>query len=711
MMLGAIWCVALMAADPLSVTAPPCPIDFDTEIIPVLTKAGCNAGACHGAAAGRGGLHLSLWGADAAADYEALVHAFEGRRVNTLRPAASLMIAKPTGYLDHGGGQVLDEDSPGAQRLLDWIRSGAPPGGSRKLERLEISPLSHVSPSLSAEVQLRAVATFDDGRREDVTQWTVFTPSDPSAVQVDAERGVARILRRGQQVLIARFLERVVALQWMVPLSDQPVDHSRLPRRNFIDEQILATLATLNLSVSPPADDAAFLRRVSLDLTGRLPAPQTVDAFLRDPSENKREALVDSLLADEALVDYWTLFLARLLRVHSLPNEQEGMQAYVQWLREQVAEQTPLDKLARDLLTATGDSHAVGPANFGRMVPDARAQAELVGQFFLGMRMGCANCHNHPLDRWTQDDYHGLAAVFARLDRGRHVRLLARGAVTNLRTNEPAVPRIPGERYLPEGGDPRQAVADWLTSGDNLYFARAMVNRLWRAMFGRGLVEPADDLRQTNPPTHPELLDRLAQDFVQSGFSLRHTLRQIATSSTYARSDRTLSGNATDDRFYSHALPRPLAPEVLVDAIADVTGVAETFAGQPHGTRAVQIVDPLAPAPALDILGRCTRITGCEESGADGGGLPAQLHLVNGELINRKLADSSGRLQQRIGEGQANEQIVDEFYVRAFSRHASAAELARWGERLATDDPHERQRRLEDFVWSLLTSRQFRENY
>jgi hypothetical protein len=283
--------------------------------------------------------------------------------------------------------------------------------------------------------------------------------------------------------------------------------------------------------------------------------------------------------------------------------------------------------------------------------------------------------------------------------------------VTNLRTGEPAVPRIPGERNLPESGDPSAAVAQWLTSGENLYFARATVNRLWRAMFGRGLVEPTDDLRQTNPPSHPELLDRLAADFVQSGYNIRHTLRHIALSTTYGRSDRTLPENAADDRFYSHFLQRPLAPEVLVDSIADVTGVPETFDGQPLGTRAVQIIDPLAPAPALDILGRCTRIAGCDEGGAGGGGLPAELHFVNGALINRKLTDESGRLARLIREGKTNEQIVDEFFVRALSRHATAAELSRWQVRLDTDDRHQRRLRLEDFVWSLLNSRLFRENH
>lgn len=700
----ALLCLALLAAEPEH------SVDFDTEIIPVLTKAGCNAGACHGAAAGRGGFQLSLLGGDAAADYEAIVQALEGRRINHARPERSLILAKPTGQLDHGGDLALEDDSPGAQRLLAWIRSGAPRGVQRRLTSLEVAPRRHISTELPASVPLRITARFDAGPPEDVTAWTVFTSSDPGAVEVDRQL-VARVKRRGQHVVIARFLDRVVPIQISVPLSDQAVDLSAEPRANFIDDEVLRVLSDLRLPVSPPASDAPWLRRVSLDLTGRLPEPALVDAFLADESADKRSRLVETLLASDAFADYWTLRFSRLLRMHSLPNEKEGVQTYAGWLRREIQRGTGLDEMARQLLTATGDSHVVGPANFGRMVGDARDHAELVGSFFLGMRLGCANCHNHPLDRWTQDDYHGLAAVFARLDRGREVRVTSRGAVTNLRTNEPAVPRIPGVRYLSADADHRQDVSQWLTSADNRYFARATVNRLWRAMFGRGLVEPTDDLRETNPATHPELLDHLADDFAEHGYSIRHTLRQIALSHTYGRSDAPVAGNAADDRFYSHAYPRSLLPEVLADAIADVTGVVNEFAGQPAGTRAVALVDPLTPAPSLDILGRCNRANGCDENASSGGGLPAQLHLLNGELINRKLTDDEGRLQRLIAAGKTDEEIVDEWYLRGLGRHPSAVELKRWCDRLKTGDAHQRKQRLEDFAWSLLNSRQFMENH
>lgn len=704
-MTSAAWlCLALLAAEPQR------PVHFDTEIIPVLTKAGCNAGACHGAAAGRGGFHLSLLGGDAASDYEAIVQALEGRRVNLAHPESSLLLKKSTGEIDHGGDAALEGDGPGAARLLTWIRTGAPRGSPRRLTSLEVTPRRMICRDEPTRVPLKVTARFDDGPPEDVTGWTTFTSSDPAAVHIADDRTV-EVSRHGQHDVVARFLDRVVTIQFSVPFSETDVDLSKEKRAGFIDDEVLKVLSDLRLPVSPPASEATWLRRVTLDLTGRLPEPSTLDSFLNDNSPEKRERIVDLLLSSDAFADYWTLRFAKLLRLHSLPNDQDGVKAYAGWLHRELASGTPLKAMAHDLLTATGDSHVIGPANFGRMVTDARGHAELVGQFFMGVRLGCANCHNHPLDQWTQDDYHGLAAVFARLDRGQDVKVTSRGAVTNLRTNEPAIPRIPGVRDLSADDDHREDYARWLTSNDNRYFARATVNRLWRAMFGRGLVEPTDDLRTTNPATHPELLDRLAEDFVQHDYSIRHTLKLIALSTTYSRSDDALGGNDVDDRFYSHSYRRALEPEILADAISDVTGVADEFAGRPAGTRAVAIVDPLAPAASLNVLGRCSRADGCEETSSDGGGLPAQLHLLNGDLINRKLTDDQGRLHRLIAAGRSDEDIVSELYVRALARRPTTGELTTWRRRLATEDAGERTRRLEDFVWSLLNSRDFRENH
>lgn len=700
----------LFATDPTRAADSNEPIDFKTQIVPVLTRSGCNAGSCHGAAAGRGGFHLSLLGADPAADHEAIVQALEGRRVNLARPELSLLLTKPTGILPHGGGLVLDPDGNGAKLIESWILAGASPGAGRQLTELEVTPRRHYCETIPATVPIRIKARFDQGEFIDVTEWAVFTSADPGAVTINPQTAVAEVRRRGQHVIIARFLNRVSPIQIIVPLNDSEIDLSHESRENLIDDEILRTLSVLRLPVSPEASETAYLRRVRLDLTGRLPSTDEIAAYLADSSNDKRTRLVDRLLASPEFTDYWTLFFARLLRMHSLPHEMEGVTAYSSWLRDAIDQGTPLDAMARELITATGDSHQVGAANFGRMVGDARGHAELVGQFFLGTRLGCANCHDHPLDRWTQDDYHGLAAIFARLERGRQVELSARGAVTNLRTGEPALPRIPGERYLSPEGDHRAEFANWATSSEHKYFAKVTVNRLWRAMFGRGFVEPTDDLRDTNPPTHPELLERLAKDFADHRYDLRQTLRLMALSQTYARSSTSLNNNAVDDRFYSHAYRRPLSPEVLADAIDDVTGVASDYANQPPGTRAICLIDPLIPAPALDILGRCSRIGGCEAPD-NPRGLATQLHLLNGDLINQKLVARQSRLQALIAAGSSDVDIVQEFYQRAFGRSPSRDELDRWCQRLAEGPDQERPERLEDFVWSLLNSRQFVENY
>lgn len=701
---AAAWlCAVLLAVAPTEVP------DFRTQIVPVLTKAGCNSGACHGAAAGRGGFHLSLFGSDPDADYDAIVHAFEGRRVNLTRPEASLVLRKPTGDLEHGGEQVLDPAGAGAARLLAWITAGVPRGDDRRLARLKIQPARIAVERTDAAVPIQVIAHYRDGTQEDVTLWTSFASSDPSAVVID-DTGVAQVRKRGQHVVTARFLDRIVPMEVVVPFSDAALDLSQEPRANWIDQRILEKLESLRIPASPAASDTAWLRRVSLDLTGRLPTPEEAARFLERDAETRREAWIDGLLQSEAFTDYWTWKFARLLRMHSLPHETEAFDAYHRWLREQLAHDVGFDSLARQLLTSTGDSHRLGPANFGRMVGDPRAEAELIGEVFLGVRLGCANCHNHPLDRWTQDDFHGLAAIFSRLDRSRHVQLLSRGEVTNVRTGQPATPRIPGERDLAQKGDHRHEVAEWVLDDTHHYFARATVNRLWSALFGRGLIEPTDDLRETQLATHPELLEQLTEEFVSHGYSIRHVLRLMASSHAYARSDEVLPGNANDDCFYSRYYRRPLSPEVLVDAIVAVTDVPESY--ENHQTHlAVRVIDPVRPAPSLDLLGRCQHVMGCDLDGNDSQGLAAQLYLLNGDLINRKLRDPSGRFQRMLEQHASTEAVIEEFCARAWLRRPSQDELTRWKQRLATDFEPSQRLALEDFVWSLLNSREFRENH
>ena len=687
-------------------------VDFDNEIMPVITKAGCNTGACHGAAIGRGGFKLSLYGGDPESDYRSIVLDLEGRRVNLARPDESLIVLKPTESIEHEGGYRLEDDGAGAELLLKWIQQGTPRFQKRRLTRFNVSPKSHVADRIDATLQLKGTAQFADGSHIDVTQWTVFTPEDPTTVEVDPETATAKILRRGRHIVVARYLDQVVPIEIIVPLSESTVDLSDEPRRNFIDESVLELLSTLRLPVSPEADDATFLRRVTFDLTGRLPSIELQDDFLSNESRQKRGELIDQLLTSEEFNEYWTWQLAKLLRIHSQPGDAQGARTYHEWLRKQIADGVPYDQFAREILMATGDTHQVGPANFYRTVGGAREQAEFASELFMGNRLRCANCHNHPFDRWTQDDYHGLAAIFAKLTRGRVIELTSRGKVTHPRTEEPAIPRIPGSEYLESHGDGREAFAIWLTDRQNPYFAKAFVNRLWKAMMGRGLVEPTDDLRATNPATHPALLDQLAEDFTEHNYDLRHTLRRIARSATYGRSARALPETIADDRYYSHALTRPLQPEVLADAISDITGIADQYGDQPLGTRAVALFDSNASSESLDILGRCSRAESCETGEEATGGLTRKLHLFNGPLINRRISDPHGRLAKLIAAGQTPDAIVDEFYRRALCRHPLRREKEYWSKHLAVaNDPEPQQEVLEDFVWSLLTCREFVTNH
>ncbi|MHC4830016.1 MAG: DUF1553 domain-containing protein [Planctomycetota bacterium] len=695
------------------------PVDFVNDLIPVFTRSGCNAGGCHGAAIGRGGFKLSLLGGTPRRDYESIVHELSGRRVNLARPEESLVYLKPTANLRHGGKLVLDQDGAGAELLLRWIEEGARFTQRRALARVEVTPRSHAAEQPGATVPLRATAHYADGTRRDVTRWTVFEAEDPSAVQLDADRSTARVLRRGRHVVIARYLGKVVPMELVVPLKTAEVDLSDEPRHNFIDEEVLATLARLRVPVSEAAGDAAFLRRLTLDLTGRLPSARRVRTFSKERDENKRARLVDELLGSEGFVEHFTLQLGRLLRLRSqiekntLTIRPGAVRRYHNWIKDQVRKGIGYDRFARALLEADGDSREVGPANFYRTAEDPLLQAEFVTELFMGSRMRCANCHNHPLDKWTQDDYHGLVAIFAKISRAEVVEVDPIGKALHPVTGRPASLRIPGVRDLPaDVQDGRKALADWLTDKDNPYFAKAIVNRLWRSMMGRGLVSPVDDFRDTNPATHPALLERLAADFVAHGFDVRHTLRRIAMSAAYARSADARRDNAADDRYYSHALRRRLSPEVLADAISDVLGVADVYGAEPEGTRAVNLPDASIGSPALDVLGRCGRKASCESAGASTGELPRKLHLFNGALLNRRLGVKGSRLDRMIRAGIAPGAIVTEFYVTALGRLPTSEEAEFWRRQgLGGGAAEPRRELLEDFVWSLLTCNEFQTNH
>ena len=684
-------------------------VDFVNDVMPVLTKVGCNTGACHGSAAGRGNFKLSLYGGNPQADYEAIVREISGRRINLQKPEESLIILKPTFAIDHGGKFLLDDDDDGTQLLLRWIQEGAEKVTHRELERVEFTPRTYFIEKTDVDVQLRAEAFYADGSSQDVTPWTVFSAEDSSAVRIDKDSAVATPLRGGRHIITARYLDSVAPIEIVIPLSDKPVDLASQPRGNFIDDEVLSRLATLRLPVSPQADDSTFIRRVSLDLTGRLPEADKVMAYLANQDQNKNGELIDELVQTDAFNEYWSYKLAKWLRMGKDPNDENGIATYRLWLSNQIEKGVGYNEIARTLILATGDTHNIGPANFYRTVDGPREQAEFVSELFMGSRLRCANCHNHPLDKWTQDDYHGLASIFSKIENAQIVRVRASGEVIHPRTREPAVARIPGEYYLKDKTqDGREDLAEWLTAEDNPYFAKAIVNRLWSSLMGRGLVEPVDDMRDTNPATHPKLLNRLAEDFAASGYRLRPMLKRIATSATYARSSNTVPGNAEDDRYYSHALRRPLEAEVLADGISYVLNVPAQYGGKAPGQRAVTLVDLYTPSRTLDILGRCGREESCESETSISGGLTRNLHLLNGELINARISREEGRLARFFDADTAPMDIIDELYLVALSRKPVGATRRFWREQLANVESVEQQQGLlEDFLWSLLASSKF----
>jgi len=703
-MMFAVWLLtSMLVADPNTL------VDFDSEIVPILTHAGCNAGACHGAAAGRGGFHLSLFGSDPQVDYASIVPFAEGRRVNLVDVSKSLILAKPLGMLDHGGDVVLEENSSSVSVLRRWLEQGAMRGPQRQLTELRIEPAEATFSTPGQTMPLHAIATFSDGGETDVTAWAIVHSDDPASVEILQEPLRVRCLRPGQHTILARFWNRIVPVSIVLPYDNRlPIERKLETPNSFVDSQINIQLGKLNLSPNETADDATFLRRLRLDLTGRLPAPKELLEFQSTTSLNKRERMIDDLLLSKEFSSFWALRLARWFQLRGSPQEPQAAIAYSNWIQQSLESRTPYNDMVRELLTATGDSHLVGAANFTRTVADARQHAELVGSVLMGSRIQCANCHNHPFARWTQDDYHGLAAIFARFDRGRMVSLKTQGAVTNLRTGESAVPRIPGVRFLDESEAALEGFTNWILDADNPQFAKATVNRLWDAMMGRGLVAGVDDFRETNPPSHSQLLDALAVDFVANGYDIRRTIRWIARSDAYSRRPNRTSAKNEFEAWYVASLPKPLYPEVLLDAIDDVLELTSLEKGESR-ERAITWLDPTHPSPDLDALGRCSRIEVCQ-SQSQHQGLAAKLQAINGELLNRRIADKNGRLQCYLRDGMAARNIIEDFFLRALSKKPNEEQIVMWLMELIALAEEEQKRWLQDYVWAIVSSEDFSTN-
>lgn len=700
------------------------PWDFSEDVVPVLTRAGCNTGGCHGKAEGQNGFALSLFGYDPEGDHRAISRDGAGRRLNLMAPADSLLLRKATGVVPHAGGRRFTTDSSEYRTLLAWIASGATArrgethGGLTSV-RIEPGDIRLDEPG---PIQLRVVATYADGHERDVTRLASFRANDDSAASIDGQ-GSARLLRAAETDLVVRYQSRVVSVRLGTIINpDLSFDFASLPRRNLIDDELFRRLEALRVPPSPPAPDAVFLRRVTLDLTGQQPRPHEVREFLKDDRPDKRSRKVEELLDSQDFILFWNIKLGDLLGITSA-RFGNGAGYYQDWAKEQLSRKAPWDEVVRTLLTAVGDPmvRGGGPANYALDGPDPKVKAEQTAQRFLGLRLRCAQCHDHPFDVWTQDDYFGLAAIFAKAGTAGGatpgmparpvVKIDPKGQVEHLRTRQPALPRLIDGTPVVVGpaDDPRKVLADWMTRPDNPYFARATANWVWAQFFGRGLAEPADDLNRANPPVHPELLDALARRFVESKFDLRDLIRTVATSEAYGLSSATIPGNERDNRLFSHHIPRPLTAHQMADALAQATDVINRFANRPSGTRAIDVWDPTSTSAILDTFGRCDRTLGCAPVANPPLSVRQMLLLIGGDVIESKVVSLNGYLANLLELDPGPDEIVENLYFRAVCRPPTEEELAFGVEQLESADSL--QEAAEDLFWALLNSREFAFNH
>ena len=725
---------AVVAAGSPSVSVAGDVPSFATDVMPLLTKAGCNQGACHGKGTGQNGFRLSLRGFAPDQDYKWITREFAGRRLDRTKPEESLLLRKATGQTPHEGGRLFSATSREYRLILDWLKAGYPgvDKNEPKVSKLELTPAAQVLKPGEA-VQLVATATFTDGTTRDVTWLTKFDSNDPAYLEVTPS-GKAKAVRNGASAVRAMYLTEVAVTVFAMPF-DRPVDDKRFTAaNNFVDTHVFAKLKELRIEPSDLCTDAEFIRRLFLDACGILPTASEVNAFVADTNAKKREKLIDAVLARSEFNDYWALQLGDLLqnrkeRDHDVRGT-KGVRQFHDWLRKQVAANRPWDDIARDILTATGsnaDNPAVGYyiVTVGEQRHGENSEApESIAQAFLGTRIGCAKCHNHPLERYTQDDFYHFAAFFSRVKLDRKE---AKAGPTMLRVSHPdqnqnktpvgvSQPRTgvfmkpqPLDRTagkVEPGDDPRAALAKWITDPSNEYFAGAMVNRVWKHYMNVGLVEPVDDLRATNPPTNPALWGAMKKEFVEKKFDLRALMRAVLNSRAYQLSSSTRTGNETDARLYSHYYARRLPAEVLLDAICDATGVPEKFDGYPVGVRAVQVPDPGSVSYFLRAFGRSDRVTACACERVGDVTLPSVLHLIGGDTVTNKLSSSSGWLAKRLKDEKDDAKLTDELFLRVYSRKPTADESAKVTEFLK-DKSLPRDELYRDLFWALLNSKEF----
>jgi hypothetical protein len=706
------------------ISAPAGGWSFRNHVIPVMTRLGCNSGACHGSSAGKGGFKLTLRGYDPEVDYNTLTRQSLGRRTNKLEPARSLLLLKPTMTIGHGGGKRLEVGSLEYKVVSEWIAAGmaAPGEADPSITRLEVAP-KEITLGSGEEAQVRVKAIYSDGQAEDVTRWAKYAAADGSVATVDDE-GRVKIQGSGETAVTIWYQSRVAFARFASPYPAKiaPEIFARSKRSNFIDDLVLKKLQTLRIAPSEEATDHEFVRRAYLDACGILPTAQEIESFLADTSADKRARLIDALLEREEFVDYWTNRWADVFLVSSSKLSSNAMWSFHGWIRNSVKSNKPWDRMAREVVTASGNTLENGAANYFVIHKEPTDLSENFSMAFLGMSITCARCHNHPMEKWTQKQYYQMANLFGRVGmkngtRPGDVEVYTKpsGEVNHPRLNRPLDPApLDGASIAMDAPrDRREYLAEWLTSSKNPYFTRALVNRVWKNFMGRGLVEAVDDLRATNPPSNEELMQALCDETARHNFDVKHLIRTIMNSAAYQRSSKANELNRQDEKYYSRYIVRRLTAEAMLDAISQVTGAPTAFPNYPAGMRAMQLPDARINSYFLKAFGKPERATTCECERSSEPTVTQALHIINGDTINQKLRAPGGVVDNFVRLGFSDEAIINHVYLSALSRRPSPGEMKDLQAVLKESDGSKDSRRhaIEDAVWSVLTSREFLFNH
>jgi mono/diheme cytochrome c family protein len=701
--------------------AKPRPVSFQLDVMPVLTAAGCNTGSCHGSARGQDGFQLSLYGFDPKGDHYRLTSEMAGRRINLAIPEDSLLVTKAIGTVPHTGGKLFAADSPFHETLIRWIRDGAKfdEGEIPQPTGIEIQPAEVVMTGKDVRIPFTVRASYSDGTDRDVSTLTAFSSSNDNSVKIDKHTGMAASGERGEAFLLGRFHTFTEGSQAIVVPAESNYQRPEFPAFNYIDGHVAAKLDKLRIIPSGLASDEAFLRRAHLDIVGLPPTQEEREKFLSDTRPDKHTHLVDSLLAREEFTEMWVMKWAELLQIRTVrdgnnPVSYKAALNFHGWLRDRIAGNTPFNQLVSELLAAKGGTFSSPATNFFQMEADVMKLTENVAQVFMGTRIQCAQCHNHPFDRWTMDDYYGFTAFFAQVKRKpaedprERIVFDGGGEIQHPVTKQNMPPKfLGGPRPEIKGGTRRESVAGWLASPENPWFARNVVNIVWDHYMGVGIVDPVDDVRVSNPPSNPELLDDLAAKFVSYNYDFKRLVRDICTSRTYRLSTETNATNAADTRNFSKAMIRRVRAEVLLDSISQVTATNEKYKGLPKGARAVQIADGNTSNYFLTTFGRATRATVCSCEVKMEPNLSQALHLINGETVHQRIQQGKV-VQDMIDQKKQPAEIIESLYLRTLTRKPTAKETEHLLAAVQQgQNPAEQKQILEDIFWALLNSKEF----